>query len=128
MIGVSKKNCNFYVNKEARVIVCVIPDVKTTFTDYISKLVWCDYDTYLPVPRYDTLNLPVNIVGKATCHEDDEWDEEFGRELAYQRARDKYYRCFARMKDQYVDFIVGQLVHVVKQFDIIMQKANYTCE
>ena len=120
-VGVSKKNCKFYVDKDARVVVCVIPNTRGRFLDFIgSSIVNENFD--LPYPKqYRDYHLPSSIVAKAKCAPEDEWDEEYGRELAYQRAKEKFYRYFFRYADKYVKYLVDQVYKCAEVFDNIQK-------
>ena len=121
-INVSKKNCKFYVDKEARTVVCVIPDTRFTFVRFIEK----NMDAYqialsFPYP-YNDYYFPSSISAKAKCAPEDEWDEEFGRELAYQRAKEKFYRYFFNYAEKYLNFCVNQLIKCIRVFDDVQTR------
>ena len=122
-VGVSKKNCKFYVDKDARVVVCVIPDTRRGFVDFIDPFI-TKGDFELPYPSSLDYYLPSSIVAKAKCAPEDEWDEEYGRELAYQRAKEKFYRYFFRYADKYVKYLVDQVYKCAEVFDNIQKRLD----
>lgn len=128
-VGVSKKNCKFYVDKDARIVVCVIPETLCSFVDFIDTFISNgDFDLPYPNPYKDYYYLPSSIVAKAKCAPEDEWNEEYGRELAYQRAKEKFYRYFFRCADKYVKFLVDQVFKCADVFDIIQKRLDEKVE
>ena len=86
--SVNKKNCKFYVDKEKKKVVCVIP--KTEFMAF--RFVEANYNEnviYLDEKVSDMLIMPRQFTGIATCHEEDVFDEEMGKLIAYNKARHK---------------------------------------
>lgn len=74
----SKNNVKYYVNKEKRTVACVITG--------------CEWAAYNRVWRYVRLEdsafkIADEYTGIAKCAPDDEWDEAFGKRLAFARAR-----------------------------------------
>ena len=123
-VGVSKKNCKFYVSKDARTVVCVIPDTSRSFVKFIDPFITNgDFEVSYPSPSKDYY-LPSSIVAKAKCAPEDEWDEEYGRELAYQRAKEKFYRYFFRYADKYVKYLVDQVYKCAEVFDNVQKRLD----
>ena len=96
MNGIKMSDCRFYVNKEERTIVCVIPNTNDMFLDFIDMHM--DFPNLEITPwgklRKHTLNMPYSFMGKAVCAPEDEWDEEVGRMIAFSKAKDKCYKSF----------------------------------
>lgn len=122
-IGVNKKNCRFYVDEAARVVVCVIPDTRSTFISFLEENLYQN-EIMLPLPNYRDYDFPSSISAKAKCAPEDKWDEEFGRELAYQRAREKYYRYFFNLADKYFAYIEKQVSRCAELFNGIQARLN----
>ena len=120
-IGVNKKNCRFYVDEAARVVVCVIPDTRSTFISFLEENLYQN-EIMLPLPNYRDYDFPSSISAKAKCAPEDEWDEEFGRELAYQRAKEKFYRYFFNYAEKYLNFCVNQLIKCIRVFDDVQTR------
>ena len=118
---------NFYVNKDKRMVVCVLSHCEgdcISFmhhnsgfaADSISKVKspWVDH----AVLR-DAGKMPSRFVGKAVCSEEDEWDESVGRAIAYSRARKNYDRSFFRHANAVVttiDKYISELVDVFNAY------------
>lgn len=122
-LGVNKKNCRFYVDEAARVVVCVIPDTCSTFMNFLEESLYQN-GILLPLPNYSEYNFPSSISAKAKCAPEDEWDEEYGRELAYQRAKEKYYRYFFNLTDKYFAYIEKQVSRCAELFNGVQTRLN----
>ena len=90
--------CRYIVKEDERKVICIltvedlmsVPDFSIFSSDF------CNLIMYYKNPRvYKKMKLPRReYVGVATCHNDDEWNEETGKQLAYARARYKYDDAF----------------------------------
>ena len=120
MNGIKMSDCKFYVNKEERVVVCVIPRTKYMVDDFIKEhFKWNDIDIQFAVDM-DLLNklyMPSSFMGKAVCAEEDEWDEELGRMIAFSRAKDKCYKSFFKHANILVQAIDRRLNHMITMFN-----------
>ena len=105
MNGIKMSDCRFYVNEDKRTIVCVIPNTKYMLEDFAKEhFKWNDFDFDFGID-YDymkSLYLPNSFKGKAICAENDEWNEELGRMLAYSRAKDKCYKSFFKRANKLI--------------------------
>lgn len=122
-LGVNKKNCRFYVDEAARVVVCVIPNTRLTFINFLEENLYQN-EIVFPLPNYDDYNFPSSISAKAKCAPEDEWDEEYGCELAYQRAKEKYYRYFFNLTNKYFAYIEKQVSRCAELFDGVQARLN----
>ena len=124
MNGIKMSDCWFYVNEDARTVVCVIPKTKYMLEDFIKEhFRWNDFDFNFGID-YDyikALYLPSSFMGKAVCAEGDEWNEELGRMLAYSRAKDKCYKSFFKRANkliQTLDRRLGDMISIFNDFGI----------
>jgi hypothetical protein len=136
MNGIKMSECKFYVDEEARTVVCVIPNkihhkdgsitiVSKMVEDFIEKNFRfndIDFDFAL---TYDwqgkNLEMPVSFMGKAVCAPEDEWNEETGRLIAFSRAKDKCYKSFfkrANLLVQTVDRRLGDMITTFNDFGL----------
>lgn len=123
-LGVNKKNCRFYVDEAARVVVCVIPNTRFTFVNFLEGNLYQNGIVLPFPPNYDNYKFPSSISAKAKCAPEDEWNEEYGRELAYQRAKEKYYRYFFNFADKYFAYIEKQVSRCAELFDGVQARLN----
>lgn len=106
--SVNKKNCKFYVDKEKKKVVCVIP--KTEFMAI--RFVEANYNVniiYLDEKVPDMLIMPRQFTGIATCHEEDTFDEEMGKLIAYNKARHKLNCSLFKRLNAYASYLDNKL-------------------
>ena len=120
MKGIKQSNCKFYVNEEERVVVCVIPHTSDMLYHFIREhFDWSDMSIYLGMCHRleDLVQMPNSFMGKAVCAEEDEWDEELGKTIAFSRAKDKCYQSFFRRANALVQRIDARLGDMITQFN-----------
>lgn len=106
---IKMSDCKFYVNEEKRTVVCVIEDTENAFINYV-----CYGDDSLQhVELYGkllkVLEMPNSFCGKAVCAEEDNFDVELGKMMAFQRARHKFYSSFFKRAGLLVSTIDDEL-------------------
>lgn len=110
--SVNKKNCKYYVDKEKKKVVCVIP--KTEFM--AARFIEANYNVniiYFDEKVSDMLIMPRQFTGIATCHEEDEFDEEMGKLIAYNKARRKLNCSLFKRLNAFANYIDNQLNNFV---------------
>jgi len=73
----------YFINKEERTVVCVLEQCEYDFVDFVNRL--DNPLTYAP-PRF-SYRMPSTFRGRARCSKEDTWNEEYGKRLAYHRAK-----------------------------------------
>jgi hypothetical protein len=125
MSGIKMSDCRFYVDEDARTIICVIADtkdfiVRDAVIDFLDEQFrYNDFDVNLAVcysSLRDDLKMPRSFMGKAVCSEDDEWDEEAGKLLAFKRAKTKFYNSFFKRANILMRALDRRLDDMVKTF------------
>lgn len=110
-LDIKKKNCKFYVDKENKKVVCVIPNTRYMARDFIN-----DFNVEL-YPLSDKLRneirMPNSFSGIASCHEDDTFDEEIGKLIAYHKARRKLNISLFKRLNSYIQFVDNELVKMM---------------
>ena len=119
MNGIKMSDCRFQTDEDARTIVCVIAveGMEDMLIEFIRENFYFNdicINWAINSNLYDRLKMPRSFMGKAVCSEDDEWDEEAGRLLAFRRAKTKFYNSFfkranilMRALDNRLDDMVG---------------------
>lgn len=121
MKGIKMSNCRFYVDEDARTIVCVIPNTRTMVVDYIednfnfNDISLADFGYSRSV--FQSLLMPNSFTGKAVCAAEDPWDEEAGKLLAYSRAKDKCYKSFFKRANYFIQLIDARLGDMLEHFN-----------
>lgn len=132
MNGIKMSDCKFYVDEEARTVVCVIPEIlkkndvnvriENMVTDFLEEN--CDFSD---IRMYDAidywsrfskeLKMPRSFIGKAVCSTEDEWDVEKGKKIAFIRAKDKCYRSFFKRARLFVNTLNKRLEDTMEKFN-----------
>lgn len=81
----------YYVNKDARTVVCVINSTEKSFLNYLAHRPMNEffYSTFFSHDKRMKLFMPKTFKGVAKCNPNDEWNEEIGKLIAYDKARMK---------------------------------------
>ena len=123
--GINKDMCLFFVNEEKRTIACKIPNTKYKLIEFLDeRFVWDDVMFECTDKVFEELKMPDFIIGKSYCSKDDEWDEELGKDIAFMRAKDKFYKCFFKLAQQYVNRIELRLTELCDEFNSIGEKVS----
>lgn len=99
---------DYYVNEEKKTVTCIIFPDTYRMARFIGKYTELFFTPY----KYTDPMFP-KFVGIARCHPEDEFDVEFGKKLAYSRARDKCDRSFFKQLQNFInalDFELNELV------------------
>jgi len=99
-VNVRKSDCRFYVDEAHRKVVCVIPCTRNMVINYIgdSPFRFC-----MTLRERDALKLPNSFTGIATCNENDTFDEEIGKLIAYDKAKMKLNTSFFKRANKFVN-------------------------
>ena len=121
MNGIKMKDCRFYVDEQARTVVCVIPNTSCMIHDFINDhFRWDNIDFWTATNGKfysKDLRMPHSFTGKAVCAAEDEWNEETGRLIAFSRAKDKCYRSFFKRANKFVQTVDGHLNDMITLFN-----------
>ena len=124
MNGIKMSDCKFYVDEDARVVVCVIPNTNDMLIDFVREhFRWDDVDMDYAIDYHfePKLQMPRSFMGKAVCAAEDEWNEELGRKIAFSRAKDKCYKSFfkrANLLVQTYDRRLGDMIEMFNDFGL----------
>lgn len=125
MVGIKMSDCKFYVDEEARTVVCVIPKTSDMLVSFIiENFSFSDFDVDLALryPFAQKLEMPRSFMGKAVCAEGDEWNVETGKLLAFSRAKDKCYKSFYKRANLVVQCIDKRLGQMIDAFNTLGMK------
>ena len=124
MNGIKMSDCKFYVDEDARIVVCVIPNTNDMLIDFVREhFRWDDVDMDYAIDYHfePKLQMPRSFMGKAVCAAEDEWNEELGRKIAFSRAKDKCYKSFfkrANLLVQTYDRRLGDMIETFNDFGL----------
>ena len=108
-VSIKQSDCKFIVKPENRIVICKIDslnekrlrDVVLDFAADISEMK--KMLPYIYGAKRDALEMPASFTGIARCSEEDEWDEEKGKKLAFYRAKNKFYNSFFKRANMLVN-------------------------
>lgn len=110
--NVRPEDCRYIINKDKRKIICLIENTENMFIAFANNNLEIPCDCYNmvwpPVTNFSKyfnrkLHMPKRFWGIATCAEDDEWDVEKGKLLAFSKAKDKLNTSFFKRANFYVN-------------------------
>lgn len=104
-----KEDIRYIINKKAGMVICVLSGCKYIackrvfkYTHYYNNFLWKINNTF---------------VGVAKCAPEDEWDEEFGKKLAFFRARKKRNKAINNAVNEAIKTIENE-VETLKKYGI----------
>ena len=102
--SIKREDVKYFVNEEKRTVVAVLEGTACLFTDFM-------YDNNGPLPCRDyyklddRYSLPNRFVGIAKCSVNDEWNEQLGKLIAFDRLKEKVNNSFIKCANKYVEDI-----------------------
>lgn len=110
----------YFTDKEKGIVVARINDCKRDFISFLFDS--CDqsalaYHAPFSDKEYDQLLMPNSFVGVARLGENDAWDEELGKQIAYQRAKQKRDESFFKRVNMVVRLYERELDKLCNLFD-----------
>lgn len=96
----TSENIRFIVQPERRKVVCIISNARDYLEDFVN--LW-ENEWDAPRKVRKILTMPDRFVGVATCDENDEWDEEIGKSIAFSRAKYKLHNSFFKRANTFVN-------------------------
>ena len=118
-ISVSQNDCNYIVDKENRRIICIYRPPCRIVVSYINAT--CPY-VFMPERLYESMTLKSYYRGIAVCAEGDEWDEDFGKLVAFNKVREKYYNAVWRRVNRFFNWLDDSTNESARQFDYMGDK------
>lgn len=102
--SIKREDVKYFVNEEKRTVVAVLEGTECLFTDFM-------YENNGPLPCRDyyeldnRYSLPNRFVGIAKCSVNDEWNEQLGKLIAFDRLKEKVNNSFVKCANKYVEDI-----------------------
>lgn len=107
----------YFINKEKGIVVARINDCKEDFICFLKETFWKNDFVNFHVKSYDHFLMPNSFVGVAQLGENDVWDEELGKQIAYQRAKKKRDASFFKRVNMAVRWYERELDKLCDIFD-----------
>ena len=132
MLNIKETDCKFHIDEEKRVVICKIQNtlnfrVESLFRDFVKEnFSWKDINILYAIDGklLDKIQMPRYFIGKAVCADEDEWDVELGKKIAYSRAKDKCYRSFFRRASLLIQTIDRRFEEMMDTFNALGSKLS----
>lgn len=125
--SVSKEDVKFFVNEEQRKVVAVIEGTELFATNFIrSNFPHCELDWEDPLR--DMLHMPSRYVAVATCSENDIWDENIGRLIAYDRLKEKVDKSMFKRFQSFIDTMEKRTLTFISRTNTYGEKLTKNTE
>ena len=104
--NIKPSDATYFINEEKKVVVCTVDKTKYLFINFVTEnfRIWssniCD-DASL----WYKLEMPNKFTGVARCSENDEWNPETGKLIAFSRMKDNLNKSFFKRANTYVNFL-----------------------
>lgn len=125
-INITMKDCNFIVKPESRKVICVFypPRLKYVVQDYLDELPGRLSRSSGLCRKYDSLRMPSYFKGVATCAPEDEWNEELGKLVAFNKMKKKFCSAFFRRINLFFNDVDQQIEQAIVTCDLMGEKWN----
>lgn len=125
-INITMKDCNFIVKPESRKVICVFypPRLKYVVQDYLDELPGRLSLSSGLCRKYDSLRMPSYFKGVATCAPEDEWNEELGKLVAFNKMKKKFCSAFFRRINLFFNDVDQQIEQAIVTCDLMGEKWN----
>ena len=120
-LNIKQEDCRFIINEDKKIVICIIENTKDLFCKFNYTIQTFVY-TNLLWKYHDKLLLPNHFRGIAVCSDDDEWDVEKGKLLAFSRAKDKLNKSFFKRVNLFFNSIDNILNNQVDIFNRLGDK------
>lgn len=122
-----KKDVHFFVNKEKGVVVATIKNTSYDFIDFVANDIHklgCPLTSLLFEKQQLDYLMPNRFVGIARLGEDDVWDEETGKLIAYDRAKIKRDNSFFKRANAFARDLEQQKEAIFDTIDAYGKKLS----
>lgn len=116
-LNIKQKDCQFYVDIPHRKVVCVYTGAKHLLYDYISNGLSCAFLYDIPTKVLERLKMPNTFSGIATCSPEDEFDEDYGRLLAFNKMKYKLNSSFFKRANLFVNTLDREIDRIATEID-----------
>ena len=109
----------YYVNEEERIVVCVLNGCRYDFVEVLNRTDNPITNSYYISCRRQDIHMKDSFRGIARCAEGDEWNEEYGKKLAYHRAKNAHDKCLFNKCNKmmvYLDKKTDELADTISLF------------
>lgn len=120
--SIGKNDVNYVINKEKRVIVAYIDCLEGMFEHFLLA-----HNAPMPSKKIN-LQMPHRMTGKAYCSEEDEWNEEIGKTIAFDRLKNKIGDSFFKRANLYYDTLSEEVEKIADELDSYGESLSHCSE
>lgn len=104
--NIKPSDATYFINEEKKVVVCTINKTRDLFIDFVVEnfKIWPVHFAY-DESLFHMLEMPNKFTGVARCSENDEWNSETGKLIAFSRMKDNLNKSFFKRANTYVNFL-----------------------
>lgn len=104
--NIKPSDATYFINEEKKVVVCTINKTRDLFIDFVVEnfKIWPTHFAY-DESLFHMLEMPNKFTGVARCSENDEWNLETGKLIAFSRMKDNLNKSFFKRANTYVNFL-----------------------
>ena len=104
--NIKPSDATYFINEEKKVVVCTINKTRDLFINFVVEnfKIWPTYFAY-DESLFHMLEMPNKFTGVARCSENDEWNPETGKLIAFSRMKDNLNKSFFKRANTYVNFL-----------------------
>lgn len=115
--NIRKEDVTYIVQPEQKKVIAYIEGTKWMFIDFVNE----NYPNFHIFWHYEPLEakleMPARFVGISTCSPDDEWDENLGKLIAFDRMKDNLNKSFFKRANTFV-------AEMERRLDIFCDRTN----
>lgn len=130
--NITPDKCRFIINEKNRTVTCILEHTKYMFMDFarenfnIQPFHASDFAPVLNLSK--RCIMPNRFYGTATCSEDDEWNVEYGKVIAFSRMKDKLNRSFFKRCHTFINTLDQWLDDAVYIINQVGDKLSFNAE
>ena len=107
--SVRKEDVTYIVKPEDRKVIAYIECTDDMFINFFEENMKSDCFYIWSKDLYKKLKMPNRFTGVSTCGPDDEWNEEIGKLIAFDRMKDAMNKSFFKRANTFVSEIEKRL-------------------
>lgn len=116
--NIKPSDAKYSINEEKKTVVCILEKTKDLFEDFVID----NFDLWNFTMLNKVKKMPNRFVGIAKCSEEDEWNIETGKLIAFSRAKDKLNKSFFKRAATYVKYVDKSVDDFVEVINSIGEK------
>lgn len=127
--NIKPSDATYFINENKKVVVCTINQTQYLFIEFVREnfKIWPG-NIYEKCSFWHKLIMPNRFTGVARCSENDEWNPETGKLIAFSRMKDNLNKSFFKRANIYVNFLDRAADEAADVFGKIGEKLSVNTE